>query len=271
MASDPLALVDEWPVGRVAVVARTRGGLLRRGDTADPFPLASVTKLLTACAVLLAAEEEIVALDQPAGPEGATLADLLAHSSGMSPDDPETAVARPRTRRVYSNAGYETAAGLVERAAGMSFAEYLREGVLVPLGMEATRLDGSPAHGATGSADDLMAFVDGLLAGSLLAPPTLAAMTSPHLPGLQGVLPGFGRQEDNQWGLGPEIRDAKSPHWTGGGNSPATWGHFGRTGTFVWVDPEAPAALVCLTDREFGDWAFERWPALADAVLAAGG
>ena len=36
-----------------------------------------------------------------------------------------------------------------------------------------------------------------------------------------------------------------------------------------WVDPQARLGLVALADRDFGDWAREAWPALADAVLAA--
>ena len=67
---------------------------------------------------------------------------------------------------------------------------------------------------------------------------------------------------------GFELRDSKSPHWTGARNSPRTFGHFGRSGTFLWVDPDAGVALACLTDRDFGDWAVEAWPALSDAVLA---
>ncbi len=52
-------------------------------------------------------------------------------------------------------------------------------------------------------------------------------------------------------------------------NSPATFGHFGRSGTFLWVDPVAGLGVGCLTDRPFGAWAGEAWPALSDAVLAA--
>ena len=64
-------------------------------------------------------------------------------------------------------------------------------------------------------------------------------------PGLAGVLPGFGRFEPNDWGLGFELRDDKRPHWTGTGNSPRTFGHFGAAGTFLWVDPDAGLACVC--------------------------
>jgi len=92
--------------------------------------------------------------------------------------------------------------------------------------------------------------------------------TSVQFPGLTGVLPGFGVQRPNDWGLGFEIRDAKSPHWTGSANSARSYGHFGQSGTFIWVDPDRDLALVALTDRDFGDWAYEPWPALSDAVIA---
>jgi CubicO group peptidase (beta-lactamase class C family) len=131
--------------------------------------------------------------------------------------------------------------------------------------MQSTTLEGSPAHGGVSTVTDLLAFADGI--SRLLAPETFSRMTTPHLPELVGVLPGWGRQEPNPWGLGPEIRSGKSPHWTGGSNSPFTWGHFGQAGTFLWVDPLANTTLVVLTDLPFGDWAKPRWPALSDAVL----
>ena len=74
--------------------------------------------------------------------------------------------------------------------------------------------------------------------------------------------------EPNDWGLGLELRDGKHPHWTGAHNSPGTFGHFGRSGTFLWVDPERRLALGVLTDEPFGEWATAAWPALSDAVLA---
>jgi CubicO group peptidase (beta-lactamase class C family) len=74
--------------------------------------------------------------------------------------------------------------------------------------------------------------------------------------------------EPNDWGLTFELRDAKSPHWTGRRNSERTFGHFGATGTFLWVDPDAGLACGVLTDRRFGDWALEAWPPLGDSVLS---
>ena len=98
---------------------------------------------------------------------------------------------------------------------------------------------------------------------------TLAEATTVQFPGLNGTIPGFGHQKPNDWGLGLELRGHKSPHWTGTQSSPATFGHFGQSGTFLWVDPDAGLAAVVLTDRDFGDWARPRWPELSDAVLDA--
>jgi CubicO group peptidase (beta-lactamase class C family) len=90
--------------------------------------------------------------------------------------------------------------------------------------------------------------------------------TSVAFPSLPGVLPGFGRQSSNDWGLGLEIRGHKAPHWTGTTNSERTFGHFGQTGTFFWIDPDVELGLVCLTDEPFGPWAVSAWPELSDRV-----
>jgi CubicO group peptidase (beta-lactamase class C family) len=224
-----------------------------------------MTKPATALAVLVAAEEGTLDLDDAAGPEGSTVRHLLAHASGLAPDG-RAPIAKPGERRIYSNAGFEILGETVEAEADMPFPDYLRGAVLEPLGLQA-RLEGSPASGVRGTLTDLARLGQELLAPSLVAPETLDEATSVAFPGLVGVLPGFGRMEPNDWGLGFELRDAKEPHWTGTRNSPRTFGHFGRTGTFVWVDPEAGLALACLTDQTFGEWARDAWPRLADAVL----
>jgi CubicO group peptidase (beta-lactamase class C family) len=224
-----------------------------------------VTKLLTATALLVALEEGILDLDDAAGPEDSTVRHLAAHASGL-PLNEGTPIARPGQRRIYSNSGFETLAQTVEAAAEMPFAEYLRAAVTGPLGLE-SHLAGSPAWAFRGTLDDLALLAAELLAPRLVAPETLGEATTVQFPGLVGVLPSFGRQEPNDWGLGFELRDNKRPHWTGSLNSPATFGHFGASGTFLWVDPERRVALCCLTDVEFGDWAKEAWPRLADDVL----
>ena len=263
-----LAEIEGWGAAHAAAGVVDRGGALgTHGDTEHVFRWASVTKLLTATAVLVAAEEGILELDEPVGPAGATVRHLLAHASGL-PFEGREPIARPGERRIYSNTGYEELGRLVEARAEMAFAEYLGAAVLEPLGLDGTDLRGSPASECFGPLPDLLAFGRELLAPSVVAPETFAEATHVVFPGLVGVLPGIGRHEPLDWGLGFELRDGKSPHWTGSRNSPATFGHFGGAGTFLWVDPAAGVVLGCLTDRDFGDWALEAWPRLTDEVLA---
>ncbi|KAD4007170.1 serine hydrolase [Arthrobacter yangruifuii] len=264
-----LQKIESWPVGNAAaaVVSADGGVLGTAGDQDRRFPLASVTKLLSAYAVLVSLDEGALELDQPAGPEGSTVRHLLAHSGGYDFGE-RTVRYPPGTRRLYSNAGFEVLGETLEEATGMAFGEYLREGVLVPLGMSSTALEGSPAAGGVSTAGDLCRFAAELQAPTLTDPGRLTEATQVVFPGLAGVLPGFGRQKENDWGLGFEIRAHKSPHWTGAHSSPATFGHFGQSGTFLWVDPEARAAAVCLTDRDFGPWAADVWPPFTDGILA---
>lgn len=237
------------------------------GEPDRVFPLASVTKVLTAVAVLVATEEEIVHLDEPAGPSGSTVRLLLCHASGLPFDGP-TPIAPPGTRRIYGNTAFEVLGDLVAARSGMEFPVYLSEAVLGPVGMHHTELRGSPAHGARSTATDLLHLADELLDPTrVLDRRTLTEATTVQLPGLAGVLPGFGRQADNAWGLGVEVHDGKRPHWMPPEASPATFGHFGQSGAFLWVDPVAGVACAALCDRPFGDWAIEAWPRLGAAVL----
>jgi CubicO group peptidase (beta-lactamase class C family) len=223
-----------------------------------------VTKLASAVAFLVAAEEGLVDLDEPAGPPGATFRHLLAHASGL-PFEPGPPISRPGERRIYSNHGFDVAADLVAARAEMPFAQYFHT-VWDGTGIE---LAGSAGSGASGTIRDLMALARELQEPHRIARETLDEAATVQFPGLNGVLPGFGRQEPNDWGAGFELKDAKAPHWTGARNSPRAFGHFGRSGTFLWVDPDAGVALGALTDLAFGDWAKDAWPRLSDAVLAA--
>jgi len=237
------------------------------GDATLPGAWASVTKLATALATLVAVEEQTVDLDEPAGPPGSTVRHLLAHASGLDFDSDRVRAA-PGRRRIYSNRGFEVLGAAVGDRAGMPFASYLTEAVLTPLGMAATRLEGTPAAGLVGPLDDLVRLARELLEPTLVSPSTLRTATTVAFPGLAGLLPGFGSQDPLDWGLGFELREAKSPHWTGSTNSPATFGHFGRSGSLLWVDPDAGLGCAVLSGRDFDAWAKQAWPALADAVLA---
>lgn len=264
---ESLRAIDGWNAGVASAgVARAEQVVATHGPRDAELPWASVTKLLTGLAVLVALEEGTVDLDEPAGPPGATLRHLLAHASGL-PVDGDQPLTEPGRRRIYSNTGIEVAARLLEQRAEMPFADYFAQAVVRPLGLVG-RLTGSPAHAYRGPLDDLLALGRELLAPTLVAAETLAEATAVQFPGLTGVLPGIGRMEPNDWGLAFELRDAKSPHWTGASNSERTFGHFGASGTFLWVDPGAGLACAVLTDRRFGEWALDAWPPLSDAVLA---
>ncbi len=260
----------DWPVEHVAVAVVTAEGAVAAtaGDVEREFPLASVTKILTAYAVLAAVDAELLSWDTPAGPEGSTVRHLAAHASGLSFHDATWVQAAPGTRRIYSNAGFEVLGETVAAASGQPFTAYLDAAVLQPLGMAASRLDGSPGAGAVSTVADLCRLAAELQSPTLISAGLLAEATEVAYPGLAGVLPGYGRQQPNDWGLGWEIRGSKDPHWTGATSSPETFGHFGRSGTFLWVDPEAGLACLALTDRDFGDWAIQAWPAFTDQVLA---
>lgn len=263
------AIVD-WPVGSAAAaVVGPTGVLAGHGDLSRSYRLASVTKPLVARAAQVGVEEGVVDLDTPAGPPGATVRHLLAHASGLAMHSAEV-LSRPGTRRVYSNYGFTVLAGAIEMQSGIDFGRYLAEAVFEPLGMAASRLDGGATEagfGAVSTVADLAAFAVDLLRPRTVSAQMHAEATSVQFPGLSGVLPGFGMQRPNDWGLGFEIRDGKSPHWTAAANSPGTYGHFGQTGTFIWVDPAVEIALVVLTDRDFGEWAKPLWPALSGGVL----
>lgn len=264
-----LDAVRSWPVGSAAAAVVGPDGVLETsGDVDSAYPLASVTKPLVALAVLVAVEEGALGLDDPAGPAGSTVRHLLAHASGLAMDNQDV-VAKPGTRRVYSNAGFEVLGEHLATATGFTAADYLRQAVCEPLGLRTTVLAGSAGSGARSSVADLATVAGELLTpGRLLHPSTVGELATVQFPGLVGVVPGYGRQPTNDWGLGVEIRDGKSPHWTGAANSPGTYGHFGRSGTFLWVDPVARLACIALTDTEFEQWAKDAWPPLADAVLA---
>jgi CubicO group peptidase (beta-lactamase class C family) len=265
-----LEAIADWPVpSAAAAVIGPSGVLAEFGDTRRRFALASVTKPLVARAAQVAVEEGVVELDTPAGPPGSTVRHLLAHASGLSMRSADV-IAAPGKRRIYSNEGFGVLASVLEEASEIPFDRYLAEAVFEPLGMDASALAGgagAAGFGGESTVADLAMFAADLLRPGLVSPQMHADAISVQFPGLSGVLPGYGAQRPNDWGMGFEIRDGKSPHWTGSLNSGDTFGHFGQSGTFVWVDPAADLALVALTDRDFGDWAHPVWPALSDGVL----
>jgi CubicO group peptidase (beta-lactamase class C family) len=266
--ANPLNQVASWPATAAAGFASAAGAMEKTGPADQPFRWASVTKLLVALAALDATQRGLLDLDELAGPPGSTIRHLLSHASGLAFDS-DTILSAPGRRRIYSNRGIEIVADIIAARSGQPFERLLADEICLPLGMTATRLEGSPAWGAVGPLSDLMNLAVELASPSLVDDDLLAEATRTAFPGLSGVLPGFGRQAHCDWGLGFEIKDSKTPHWTGSMNSPRTFGHFGRSGSFIWVDPEAGVACAALADRDFDDWAKQAWPRLSDDLLAA--
>jgi CubicO group peptidase (beta-lactamase class C family) len=276
-----LELAATWPVehASLAVISQRVGdrSTVQTSTWGEPdrvYRIASVAKPITAWATLVAVEEGLIGLDDPAGQPGCTVRHLLAHAGGYGFDG-ERPISPPGRRRIYSNTGIEIAAATVAEAASMPFGDYLREAVFEPLGMRSTTLRGSPAHGVRSTVHDLCRFASELIDPVLISPETAAVATTPAFPQLAGLVPGVGRFDPCPWGLGVEIKGDKHPHWMGTTNSSTAFGHFGGAGTFLWVDlgVARPSAVACvaLTDRSFDEWsadALAKWPQLSDAVIA---
>ena len=282
-----MTLKVDWPVGRAGVAVVSPSGVetafLGGVDGGDRFQVASVTKLMTSLAALAAVESGRIDLDQPVpeagGPEDVTLRHLLAHAGGF-PFEPPGRPRPPGQRRIYSNVGFRLAAEAVADAAGTTFAAWLSSSVLDPLDMSSTGLvdrrgiDGDPAAGAASTLDDLVRLARCLLdrGAPVVGPDLFAEATTVQFPGLAGLVPGVGRFDPCDWGLGFELHDGKRPHWMGDRRSEAAFGHFGASGCFLWVDPDAALAAAAVTDRAFDDgkWAMTTWPGWSDQLPSAG-
>lgn len=152
------------------IVLRKSYGLanVEEGVAATPsthYRLASVTKQFTAAAILLLAERKQLTFDDrvrqhlPALPQdGVTIRHLLTHTSGIIdyedviPDgaseqlkdadvlrlleSQRSTYFEPGTAYRYSNSGYALLALIVEKVSGQSFAAFLREHLVRPIGMK---------------------------------------------------------------------------------------------------------------------------------------
>lgn len=280
-------LIQGWPASNSAcfVLNLKSGYSVVTGDSSRIYNYASVSKLASSIAFLSAVTEGVFHLDQELE-NGVVIAELLSHSSGLATDIDfdldifqQPQVALPRTKRIYSNVGFEMLAKYFEKEAGISFPHYVAEVLFRSSDMGTSEMSGTfwPTAGATGAAAgirgsliDLIGLARALCYGTAYLDPHLLSLAKePYLPELPGVLPGFGEMKRNTWGLGFEVRGDKSPHWTSKLNSPRTFGHFGASGTFLWVDPDFNLALGVLTDRQFGPWAQRSWPELSEYVVKA--
>ena len=240
-----------WELAPRAAARSLVGGEIvdDRGDVDAPLPWASVTKLATAVAALRRRRDgrRSASTTRPGRPDRRCA--TCSPTPPASTFDAPVVRAAPGSRRIYSNAGYEV---LADDGGAAPWASPSSGGcaaaVLEPLGMTTDPVGGfarvGPGRAARRPGRAGRANSNGRGCCPTRPGRHAARWRSPGWPGL---LPGLGYQAPNDWGLGPEIRDAKSPHWTGQANAPATFGHFGAAGGFVWVDPVAGVACACLT------------------------
>ncbi|WP_288292596.1 serine hydrolase [uncultured Varibaculum sp.] len=280
MASDPVAAVLEqfsFPVSCALFSFKSSSApescklLGAWGDQDKVYPWMSVTKLVTSRTILGAVENGVLDLEQPleqlpgmSEPRPVSVADLLAHRAGLDHEKREF-TRDPHSRRVYSNSGYEILGDLLSERSGVPFATWVVEMVFSPLGIK-RELRGSPAWGMHGSLRELLAFAFEAACPRFLCPRMFSAWSGSDGMQLPGVVPGYGFYRENAWGLGCEVRVAKDPHWTLPGSSAQTYGHFGQSGSFLWIDPTSHLGAVFLGQEAFGALHKQLWPKLNCAL-----
>ena len=259
------SITDGWPGTPAAMVLRLDGGsvveVARAGDVTTRREWASVSKMAVSLAFGVEADWGLHEFHEALGPRGASLANLLSHSSGLGLEvgDPVVPVA---TKRVYSNyaVDYAVRAVVLENDP----AAWLDGRIFQPLGMHDTALEGRPAAGVVGSTEDLATLAVAWLRSDGLALSTRQRLITPYLASLDGIVPGFGRFSPCPWGLGPEVRGAKS-HWMGDW-PPSSFGHFGQSGALLLVNVEEQIGLVATSTVPFGNWAAQLWPDWTSAM-----
>lgn len=282
-------------------------------DADSLFPVASITKLATALAVLRLVDVGALGLDDPlarhvpeaeAAQPGVTVRTLLCHTSGLPQDFPneaelylvrmnwESLASRclnvpleraPHTRVLYSNIGYGLLAVIVERVTNTSVRANLYSQVFQPLGIEAYlgmdpprapvqiaavrsrhagterepfnsrywRSRAMPWAGLLTNATGALALVRAFagVPPGFLSDELRRQATQDQTGGLPGGYGGRFDYPSSPWGLGPDIRDSKKPHWAPDHSSDRTFGHAGASGSVAWCDPEAGTAWCVLGTR----------------------
>ncbi len=263
MSSAPL--IAGWPGEPSYAVFRLVDGALnvieRGGDQDLVRPWASVSKMAVAMAMGVEIDWGLHQITENFGPRGATLSNLLSHSSGLGLEqgDPTVPVG---TKRVYSNVGIDHA---VEVVVGTNNPrEWLNDRVFTGLGMTTASLEGRPSSGVNGSTDDLLRLAVAWLRPDGLSVATRDRLVKPFLPDLEGIVPGFGKFTPCPWGLGPEVRGQKE-HWMGDW-PPTSFGHFGQSGALILLNVEERIGVVATSSEDFGSWAVTLWPSWTSAM-----
>jgi CubicO group peptidase (beta-lactamase class C family) len=228
----------ELAFARYVGTRSTSGGTL---DGSSLFRIGSITKTMTALALLKLRDEGRLTLDAPlisllpearalvspwrdAAP--VTLADLLAHRSGLSrapvlPADPGpldpasgdvlaglslTALESPPGEETrYSNTGYSLLGIALERASGRSYRDYVLSEVLRPIGMA-----GATFSAASVPETNRTASYRRTPAGDLQLEPGWSTRASDPALGLHATLPDLGRYAGFQLSAWPARSDTEA-------------------------------------------------------------
>jgi beta-lactamase class C len=71
------------------------------------------------------------------------------------------------------------------------------------------------------------------------------------------------------WGLGPDLRGAKQPHWAPLEAGPGSFGHSGASGCLAWHAPDHGVTWALLGARTADSgWLLRRSPAIGAAILS---
>ncbi len=257
-------------------------------NDATLFALASCSKPLTAMALMTLVDENKVSLDTKVFPflelSGArdprladvTVGELLNHSAGFPHDiaatsgDPMEVARRattvmlrfaPGTQQEYSNAGFNIAGAVVEKASGEDYHAYVQEHVFAPAGVtdaawldrgrpisaEATRYDEAgqpvvdtrhvgaltPAGGWVLSATDMVKILSAYNAGKIVSQASVAAMLAPPQPPLQA------RKDGSAFGLGWDVVARESGGIYYGKNG-------GLDGAHTWIEHRPDGVVVAV-------------------------
>ena len=92
-------------------------------------------------------------------------------------------------------------------------------------------------------------------------------MVAVQFPGLDGVLPEFGRFSPLDWGLGVELKGTEGGSLVGLAHVATDVRALRRQRHVPVGRPVQGLACAALTTRRFGDWAKVAWPLLSDAVV----
>jgi CubicO group peptidase (beta-lactamase class C family) len=190
----------------------------------------------------------------------------------------ERPIREPGAVTIYSDINFQVLGELVRRTAGLPLDEYCARFIFGPLGMKDTGFcpppslrdriaptslwRGAPISGTVhdptacrmggvagnaglfGTADDLARFAQMMLGGGsldgvrILAPETVAMMTSPQTPSRRPGARGLA------WDLDTPFGDAR-------GEPAGVYGHTGYTGTSLWIDPASGTYAVILSNRVY--------------------